>query len=177
MNNQVFVLGLGNILCGDDGFGVHCCRILQQNFSFPDHCTVIDGGTQGQILYGIVTEAKRLLILDAANLGLEPGTLAMRRGEDIPAWLSSRKLSAHQSSFAEVLALASLKGQIPPEMVLIGFQPAGLEFGAKLGEECRKALPRALDMALEILNTWQIEPVPMQHVAADQVSEAVRAFY
>lgn len=176
MNKKIVVLGLGNILCGDDGFGVHVCHILQQNFSFPPECAVIDGGTQGQLLYGIVEEASKLLIIDAARLGLSPGSIALRQKSEIPTWLTSSKLSAHQSSFAEVLALASLKGILTPTITLIGFQPVTLEFGAHISKQGRACLPIAAGMALDILAEWGIRAVKGANQDLGFVGEAARSF-
>lgn len=176
MTSKTFVLGLGNVLCGDDGFGVHACHMLLQGFSFPDDCSIVDGGTQGQLLYGIVEEAARLLILDAANLGERPGELGIIRNEQIPAWLGSCKLSAHQTSFAEIMALAKLKNILPPEIILIGFQPVRLEFGAAISRQARACLPEAVKSALQILAAWGIEPKRASCRLECPVFDAARSF-
>lgn len=173
---NVIVLGLGNILCGDDGFGVHAVQFLKEQYSFPECCQIIDGGTQGQLLYGIVEEADRLLLLDAADFGLAPGCLSLRRNEEIPAWLGTAKLSAHQGSFAEVLALAGLKGVLPEEIRLIGFQPADLEFGLPLSAIARPKLPEAIAMCLTTLKAWGIIPVPAANTA-DSCTRELRAAF
>lgn len=173
---RAVVLGLGNILCGDDGFGVHAIQHLREGFAFPRRCQAIDGGTQGQLLYGIVEDADRLLIVDAADLGLAPGSLGCAEGADIPIWLGARKLSAHQGSFAEVLALAELKGILPKEIVLIGLQPETVEFGAPLSESARARLPEAERMILERLRAWGIEPEEAQSGVSDACREMFASF-
>lgn len=157
-NERITVLGLGNPLCGDDGFGSHAAQMLLAACAFPQNCQVVDGGTQGQILYGLVTEATKLLLLDAARLELEPGSLALRQAGEIPAWLGARKLSAHQGSFAEVLALARLKNSLTPEIRLIAFEPVSMEFGQPLSPQAAQALPKAIHMALACLEEWGIKP-------------------
>lgn len=152
------VLGLGNVLCGDDGFGVHVAARLARNHAFPPGCRVIDGGTQGQLLYGIVEEADALLLIDAADLSLAPGSLAVVGNEDIPKWLATGKLGAHQTSFSEVLALGALKNVLPEEISLIGFQPARVEFGQTLSPQARQAVARAELLALDWLKKHKIVP-------------------
>lgn len=158
MTEKIIVLGLGNLLCGDDGFGVHVVQRLQKKYTFPENCEIIDGGTQGQILYGLLEEADKLLLIDAVNLNQEPGKLVMYGQADIPIWLSGKKLSAHQNSFAEVLALGSLKGILPKEMCLLGFQTCAIEFGTPLSALALSRLDEAEQMALNWLSRHNIRP-------------------
>ncbi|MBD5627505.1 MAG: HyaD/HybD family hydrogenase maturation endopeptidase [Desulfovibrio sp.] len=148
---RILALGLGNILCGDDGFGIHAIERLYAEYDFPENVRVMDGGTQGQTLYGPVTEADCLVVFDAADMGLEPGSLAVREADGVPLWLGARKLSPHQSGFMEVLALASLRGALPATRVLIGCQPLRVEFGESLSAGVRDAIPQAVELGLERL--------------------------
>lgn len=151
-------MGLGNLLCGDDAFGVLAAARLYELFDFPDNVEIMDGGTQGQTLYGLVAEADRLLILDAADLGAEPGSLGILRNGELPMWLGKGKLSPHQDSFAELLALASLKNSLPEEIALIGLQPGHLAFG----DQRDVPIDEAMRLALDILAEWGIHPKPAQ---------------
>lgn len=75
------------------------------------------------------------MILDAIDYGLEPGTLRTYAGERIPAYLSAKKMSLHQNSFSEVLALADIRGHLPAHIALVGLQPAMLDdYGGSLSE-------------------------------------------
>ena len=105
---RVVVMGLGNLLWADEGFGVRVAERLYAHYHWPDEVEIVDGGTQGLNLLGYVESASHLLILDAIDYGLEPGTLRTYAGERIPAYLSAKKMSLHQNSFSEVLALAQL---------------------------------------------------------------------
>lgn len=103
---RVVVMGLGNLLWADEGFGVRVAERLYAHYHWPEYVEIVDGGTQGLNLLGYVESASHLLILDAIDYGLEPGTLRTYAGERIPAYLSAKKMSLHQNSFSEVLALA-----------------------------------------------------------------------
>lgn len=88
---RVVVMGLGNLLWADEGFGVRVAERLYAHYHWPDEVEIVDGGTQGLNLLGYVESASHLLILDAIDYGLEPGTLRTYAGERIPAYLSAKK--------------------------------------------------------------------------------------
>lgn len=98
---RVVVMGLGNLLWADEGFGVRVAERLYAHYHWPEDVEIVDGGTQGLNLLGYVESASHLLILDAIDYGLEPGTLRTYAGERIPAYLSAKKMSLHQNSFSE----------------------------------------------------------------------------
>ena len=101
---RIVVLGLGNILYGDEGFGVRVAERLYSRYAFPDNVEIVDAGTQGHPLLAFVERATHLLLLDAVDFGLQPGTTVEKDSTGIPAYLSAHKMSLHQNSFSEVLA-------------------------------------------------------------------------
>ena len=149
---RVVVMGLGNLLWADEGFGVRVAERLYAHYHWPENVEIVDGGTQGLNLLGYVESASHLLILDAIDYGLEPGTLRTYAGERIPAYLSAKKMSLHQNSFSEVLALADIRGHLPEQIALVGLQPAMLD------ELAREQLPAAEQLALAQLAEWGIVP-------------------
>ena len=81
---ETLILGIGNVLWADEGFGIRAIETLHALYTFPDTVRVMDGGTQGIFLLPWVRNAKRLLIFDAIDFGLEPGTLRIIQGDDVP---------------------------------------------------------------------------------------------
>lgn len=160
IDESIVVLGLGNILHADEGFGVRVAERLHSRFVFPDNTEIVDGGTQGHTLLAYVERADRLLLLDAVDFGLSPGTLIEHDSKGIPAYLSAHKMSLHQNSFSEVLALAELRDRLPCEIRLIGIQPADLTFGHSLSEQVIAGLDTAVELALTILEHWGSVPRP-----------------
>src|SRR5574343_125316 len=75
MSKRILVLGIGNILWADEGFGVRCVEALNAGWQFPPQVTLMDGGTQGLYLLPYVQEADCLLVFDAVDYGDEPGKL------------------------------------------------------------------------------------------------------
>lgn len=159
--DKVLILGIGNILWADEGFGVRVVETLHQRYAFPPDVQVVDGGTQGVYLLQYVQAVRRLLVFDAVDYGLEAGTLKVVLNEDVPSFLGARKMSLHQSGFQEVLACARLTGRYPEELVLIGVQPVELEdYGGSLRDEVKARIEPAIAIGLEYLAAWGVSPAP-----------------
>ena len=156
---RILVLGIGNLLWADEGFGVRAVEAFGRTFDLPASVLLMDGGTQGLLLMPHIQEATHLLIFDAVDFGQPPGTMVLRRNEEVPAYLHSGKMSLHQTGFQEVLALCDLLGSRPPEMALIGLQPLDWDtFGGDLTAVARDSLPPTLDLAKAVLREWGAEP-------------------
>jgi hydrogenase maturation protease len=165
---NILILGIGNVLWADEGFGVRCVETLQANWQMPANVTVLDGGTQGLYLLPFVTEAKRLLVFDAIDYGLEPGTVRVVEGDDVPRFMGAKKMSLHQTGFQEVLMSALLVDALPESLVLIGVQPSELEdFGGSLRPEVRARMPEVLSLALAKLREWGVDPQPLADARTD----------
>jgi hydrogenase maturation protease len=158
---RIVVLGVGNLLWADEGFGVRCVEALQARYTFAEHVRLVDGGTQGLYLIPQVHGARRLIILDAVDYGLAPGTLKLVEDDEVPRFLGAKKMSLHQTGFQEVLALAQLTGAYPERVLLIGCQPEELEdFGGSLRPSVKATLNDAVQLAVQRLAEWGGEPRP-----------------
>jgi hydrogenase maturation protease len=167
----VTVLGIGNLLWADEGFGVRCIEALQQRYEFAPHVQLIDGGTQGLYLIQHVQQAGKLLIFDAIDYGLAPGTLKLVENDEVPRFMGAKKMSLHQTGFQEVLMLALLTEQYPKEVLLIGCQPEELEdYGGSLRPVVRTAMEDALALGLDALRRWGAQPVPRTRPLAEHES-------
>lgn len=166
----IVILGIGNLLWADEGFGVRCVENLQRHWQVPADVSLIDGGTQGLYLIQHVQAAERLLIFDAVDYGLEPGALCVVRDAQVPQYLGAKRMSLHQTGFSEVLALARLTGQFPQQLTLIGCQPEELDdYGGSLRPPVRAALPRAVQLGLDELAQWGLRLLPRsQPLPADE---------
>jgi len=159
--DNIIIMGLGNLLWADEGFGVRAAEQLYARYQLPANVEVVDGGTQGLLLLPYVEAADRLILFDAIDFGLEPGTLKVYRDDAVPAYLTAKKMSLHQTGFSEVLALADLKGNLPASIVLIGVQPVQLEdYGGSLTEPVRARLEPALSLAVAQLQEWGVPLAP-----------------
>jgi len=160
---RILVLGIGNLLWADEGFGVRAVEYFNRRYEVPAQVEVVDGGTQGVYLLRYVQAADYLLVFDAIDYGLPPGTLKVVRDDEVPAFLGVKKMSMHQTGFQEVLACAQLAGRCPARMVLIGVQPLQLDdFGGSLSEQVKAQIDPAIDVALAQLAEWDVRPFVRQ---------------
>ncbi len=157
--DSVLVLGIGNLLWADEGFGVRCVEALRAGWDFAPQVQLVDGGTQGLYLLPLVQQATRLLILDAVDYGLAPGTLKRVENDEVPRYLGARKMSLHQTGFQEVLQLARMTGSGPQQVLLIGCQPEVLDdYGGSLRPSVKAALHAALPLAIQRIAAWGGQP-------------------
>ena len=160
VQREVLVLGIGNFLWADEGFGVRAVEALHQAYCFPAGVELMDGGTLGLSLLPYVETSRCVLVFDAIDYGLEPGTLRVLRDAEVPAW-GARKLSPHQNGFNDVLALAQLHGCAPAHIVAIGVQPQTLDdFGGSLTAPVRMRLQDAVQLATEQIAAWGYAGTP-----------------
>jgi hydrogenase maturation protease len=154
----VLVLGIGNMLWADEGFGVRALEELHRRYWMPEQVSLVDGGTQGMYLLDRVCAADFVLVLDAIDYGLRPGSLRIFRDEAVPAW-SDTMMSLHQATFQELLTMARLRGHFPSRITLIGVQPERLDdLGGSLSPCVRDRIDEAVELAAAELRTWGVRP-------------------
>jgi hydrogenase maturation protease len=146
---QALILGIGNLLWADEGFGVRAVEALHREYEFPANVKLVDGGTQGLYLMEHVAAADILVVFDAIDYGLPPGAVKLVEGREVPAFMGAKKLSLHQTGFQDVLAAVELIGKAPGRLLLVGVQPAALDdYGGSLREEVKARIPEAIGHAL-----------------------------
>ncbi|WP_316206394.1 MULTISPECIES: HyaD/HybD family hydrogenase maturation endopeptidase [unclassified Bradyrhizobium] len=158
---RILVLGIGNILWADEGFGVRVVEEFHRRYAVSDNVTILDGGTQGLYLVNYVEEADSLIVFDAIDYGLPPGELKLVRDDEVPRFTGAKKMSLHQTGFQEVLSAADLLGHYPKRLALIGCQPLDLEdWGGPLTEPVRSQIEPAIRLACELLAQWGVPVTP-----------------
>lgn len=161
MSKRILILGIGNVLWADEGFGVRCVEAMADSHALPPNVRLLDGGTQGLYLLPFLEDCDALLVFDAIDYGLPPGTLKLVRDTEVPAFMGAKKMSLHQTGFQDVIATAELMGYRPPEMALIGCQPVELDdYGGGLRPLIAARIPQALAMARGILAEWGVTVAP-----------------
>jgi len=155
MRLSILVLGIGNLIMSDDGIGVRVVQLLAERYRFPAGVSVVDGGTLGLDLLPKLEGVDRLLMIDAVEMGLPPGSIVRLCGDDVPVALET-KLSPHQVGLKDLLAVAMLQGVVPREMVLWGVQPERCELGMDLSETVANQLASVADRVMAELAGWGI---------------------
>lgn len=138
------VIGLGNPLMCDDGIGLEALRRFAAREALLPGIELVDGGTWGMNLLPLIETAGSVLFLDAIRLGSAPGTVHELEGDAVPRRLA-HKLSPHQIDLGEVLAIAMLRGTLPPRLFALGIEPAVVEMGTAISPEVEVAMPTLLE--------------------------------
>ncbi|MGD9048163.1 MAG: HyaD/HybD family hydrogenase maturation endopeptidase [Anaerolineae bacterium] len=154
---KTLILGLGNILLGDEGVGVRVVERLLDLYHFPEGTQVLDGGTLALDLLPYVEDADRMVVIDAVDMRAEPGTVVRITDEEVPTFLSV-KVSPHQMGLADILSAARLRGLSPGELVLWGVQPEVMDTTLELSPPVAAQVDVLVDGVLADLSQWGIEP-------------------
>jgi hydrogenase maturation protease len=158
MTVKTVVLGVGNLLWADEGFGPKVVARIIASGKAPNDVEVLDGGTQGMYLLPIIQTARRLLVFDIVDFGAEPGRILVLRDEEIPVFFGQRPLSLHQTAFTDVLAAAELTGKMPGAVTLVGVQLEDIdEWGGDLTPTVTAVMDEAIRIGLDELAAWAAE--------------------
>lgn len=159
------VLGLGNVLYGDEGVGVHLLHRLRRGYRFPPGVDLKDGGVLGWHLLPLLAQYPRVLLLDA--LAGEEGAVYRFPPHALGNLAQYGKLSSHEWGILDLLLAMDLHGDRPGEVevVAMGVLPAAikgesLEFG--LSPRVQERLPAMERVALEVLAGWGLHPEPRE---------------
>ncbi len=138
----MMVLGLGNLLLGDEGFGIHVVRRLRE-VKLPGHVRVVEGGVGGFNLLGHLDGANRILVVDVMMLESPPGKLhLLTQKPDEPG---KRILSFHQVGVLELMKMWRLLGY-EPEVTFLVTRPESMEWSTRLSPPLQLAVDEASDV-------------------------------
>jgi len=154
---KIGVMGVGNVLLRDEGFGVKLLYLLKAKYQFPENVVLIDGGTAGIFLSPEIDYLDKLLIIDVVKADGKPGEIRLYQKEDFFIDRLPLKLSPHQLGLQEVLLLNEIKGTCPKEVKLIGVIPKSVETGTGLTPELESKLGEVEKLVLEVLKEWGVE--------------------
>lgn len=141
---KIVILGVGNILLSDEGIGVHIANELMK-LEMPEEVRIVEGGTDGFRLLDVITEADRLIVVDAVKGGATPGTIYRFDIDEIKDCPSGFKTSVHQIGILEVINISSLIGK-KPYTTVIGIEPKLLEMGMDLSPEIKAKIPKIIEL-------------------------------
>jgi hydrogenase maturation protease len=171
---SVLVLGVGNVLMGDDSIGVRVVEELERRFQIPEGVEVLDGGTSGFELLSHIRNREHLIIIDAIKSGMPPGMVVRVDGEDVPARFMTR-ISPHQLGLSDVLAAATVNGELPKQMVLFGIEPKRVELGLVLSDEVKENFEKLIETVKEELSRlgYMLEPLQEGAVKTKSIWENI----
>lgn len=146
------VIGLGNLLRGDDGVGVRLAQMLAKE-SWPDEVEVIDGGTPGLGLVPLLEGRQRVILVDAADIGQPPGTFRRFTLEEVLLPGDELHLAIHAAGLREALLLATALKIVPDQLVIFGVQPASIDWHNGLSPPVEAALPELISAVVAEIST------------------------
>lgn len=155
------VLGIGNPLLGDDGFGVEVARQLKEARALDaslndlwEGIEIVDGGSQGLYLLPYLQGRTHIIVADAITFGGKPGETIKLDAAQVPARLQV-KMSEHQVGFNEVLALLQLMGEAPQEFLFFGVQPKCNEWAEPMTPEIAAAVAPVVEQIKAQVRDWR----------------------
>jgi len=143
---ETVVLGIGNLLRADDGVGVHAAHELLVRDDLGD-VTVLDGGVAPLDALASVGPVQRLIIIDAANLGETPGTIRVLSPADLDS-NNGDNVSLHDRDLLWALNVMHATGEEPQETVIVGVQPASMDWSTELSPAVAARLDDILEAVL-----------------------------
>ncbi len=151
---KVLILGVGNLLLGDDGFGVHLINSLAE-ISFPPNVRLLEAGTVSHQLIPLLREIDHLIIIDVVEAGDAPGSIFRFSPQDMQ-FSKEQMVSLHQISLIDVLMMAEMTGG-RPKTIIIGVQPKDVSsWSLELSDEVRAVIPKVKDLIFDELKKLQV---------------------
>lgn len=124
---KIGILGVGNLLIGDEGFGVHTVKYLEDNYIFPENVVIVDAGTAGIYMSPFLEECDPVFVIDVVDIDAEPGSMHTFNLEDVRAGKISTRMSPHQLGLLEVIEICKLRDAAPSQVEFYCVVPADLE--------------------------------------------------
>jgi hydrogenase maturation protease len=146
--SRLLILGLGNLLCSDDGLGALVAGSIAETRELPEGVQVLDGGTLGLSLLPYLEDAERAILVDAIQADAPAGTIVRLEGEDVGPAVAAR-LSVHQVGVSDLIEAARWRGRVPPTLILLGIVPATIELGVGLSAPVRAAVGDLLTLVCD----------------------------
>jgi hydrogenase maturation protease len=149
--NKVIILGVGNILFSDEGFGIRVIEKIQEKYSFPEDVAVVDGGVLGLNLLGTISGCEYLIVVDAIRNNCTAGSVYRLEGDEIPERMRAKN-SLHQVDLLEALTLCKALDNVP-ETVILGIEPEDIETtGLELTPAVRDKIDDIIALVLKELD-------------------------
>ncbi len=148
---RIIVMGVGNTLLTDEAVGVKVIEELRA-YDLPDNVQLVDGGTGGLDLIGYMSQADRMIVVDAVDAGKPPGSIFRFTPQDVEGALEKKQaaMSLHDVGLIESFVVGRQLGH-EPDVVIIGIQPKDLTWGMELTPEVAAKVPRLIELVLEEL--------------------------
>ena len=139
------IIAAGNSFYGDDGVGAAVLDRIRQYGVFPD-AELIDVHTDALALLDHLAHGEKNVVVDAAQMGLEPGSAVGFRPSEVRLKIKSDHLSMHGFGLAEAFDLAAQLDRMPADVLIVGVEPERVEINQGLSDLVTGAVPRVISI-------------------------------
>ncbi len=149
------IIGIGNLILKDEGFGVHFINLLRKKYIFKGDIRLIDGSTLGYGLLDDIFNLDNIIVIDALKTDEEPGNIFRFDAGNLPVNLM--KKTAHDVEFIDVITMCSLQGH-NPKITIFAISPEDISnVGTDISSPLKNAIPRLESLVLEEIKPFGIE--------------------
>jgi len=161
------LIGIGNVLQKDDGFGVYAATYLNENYTFTKEIEIINGGVEGIHLLNVLEENNHIVVLDCLHLNDEPASIYAIPAEEISGY-GLNNGGAHEIGILQCMDMMELQGKEVPEAIVIGIVPGEVTFEFGLSPELIEAFDGYISVVLQYLVKEGIEHTKKEKVTSLQ---------
>ena len=154
---RITILGLGNILLSDEGFGVHFVRHIENKYSMPENIEIIDGGVMGYVLLDIFDRSDVMIVIDCIKLDDEPGSIFRFTNEEFLTKIPP-PTSAHEVKFADVMIKAEMMADLPDMIFLCIIPKQYKDMDLEMTDELKTRIPVMEGLLLKELENLGVRP-------------------
>jgi hydrogenase maturation protease len=158
--SKVAIIGIGNILLGDDGVGPYVMRMLEASYEFGPNVQVLDVGTPALDFIDNLVGMDAVIVIDSVENDRPAGTITLYRKEDILRHGVSLRMDPHSPALGESLLTADLMGICPKDLLLVGITGRNYDAGCELSPEVSKAVDLAIDVVRAELRRLDVPCYP-----------------
>lgn len=156
---DIRILGLGNVLMSDDGFGPYVVRVLEAFYQLPESVQAIDAGTPGLDLTPFLVDARAVIVVDTVKAPGMAGDIRIYDRDDILGHSTHQRRARHDSGLRDALLTVSAAGTAPAHLKLIGVIPEWIATGVTLSRDVRAAVAPAIGLIVTELERLGARPV------------------
>ncbi len=145
---KIGIIGIGNLICGDEGFGIHTIQYLENTYHFPENVLLKDAGTAAIYMSPFLEECDPVLVIDVVDIDAEPGSIHFYDAGDVKLGNIQTKMSPHQLGLLEIIEICRLRDAAPDTVEFYCVVPKSLDTSLELSPE---VAPRVEEIAARIL--------------------------
>ncbi len=156
-DKKIGIVGIGNLICGDEGFGIHTINYFEENYIFPDNVLLKDAGTAGIYMSPFLEECDPVIVIDVVDIDAEPGSMHYYDVNDVKLGNIQTKMSPHQLGLLEILEICKLRDAAPENVEFYCVVPKDLDTSIELSDVVAPRVKEIADLILKRLEELGVE--------------------